>query len=333
MKSIDSKAAWRADELGSGEALVVELSARQRQRIEGAVEAVRRSGLALTDISREDFPLPGCEGLVNRLIGELRDGRGAVILRGLERYVEAEDDAARVFWGLGQHLGIPEPQDAQGALLHHIRDIGAEVRGTDDIRGFQTHHPLAYHNDGGDFFMLYCLSQARAGGDSILVSAVSVFNEILRRRPDLAEVLCEPFYFDARANQLPGRRRVQEVPIFTVEDGRLHVLYKRGYIQLAQRFEEVPRLSRAQVEAMDLMDELCGDARFCLRFRLRPGDIEIANNFTVLHGRTGYEPSEPRHLLRLWLTLREGFPVPNALSSTREFGLTWERRQQLNAAD
>ena len=333
MKAIESGAAWRADQLGSEAALVMELTTAEVAAVDAALAAVKHSGSALADISREDFPLPGCEGLVKRLIREIRDGRGALILRGLEHHIDAEDDAARLFWGLGQHLGIPEPQDAQGALLHHIRDIGADVRGTDNIRGFQTHHPLAYHNDGGDFFMLYCLEQANTGGDSILVSAVSVFNEILRQRPDLARVLCESFSFDARANQLEGQSRVQEVPIFTIEDGRLHVLYKRGYIQLAQRFEEVPRLSRAQIAAMDLMDELCGDPRFCLRFRLRPGDVEIANNFTVLHGRTGYEAQEPRHLLRQWLTLREGFPIPEVFSRTREFGLTWERRQRLNAAD
>jgi alpha-ketoglutarate-dependent taurine dioxygenase len=333
VKVIECPAAWRADALGSEQGLVVSLSAREQGAFEEALAAVREKSLPLTEMSRDDFPLPGCEGLIRGLIHEIRDGRGALILRGLEQYIAEEEDAAKVFWGLGQHLGIPEPQDADGALLHHIRDIGAEVRGTDNIRGFQTHHPLAYHNDGGDFFMLYCLRQSRAGGDSILVSAVSVYNEIVRRRPDLAEVLCEPFAFDARSNQLPGQKRVQEVPIFTVEDGCLYVLYKRGYIQLAQRFEEVPQLTRAQTEAMDLMDEVCGDPRFCLRFRLRPGDIEIANNFLVLHGRTGYERNEPRHLLRLWLTLREGFPIPEALSTTREFGLTWERRQRLNAAD
>ena len=333
MKPIVSPAAWRADKLGSERALVVELTARERKSFEAGLLAAGRSGLALTEISREDFPLAGCEGLIDRLIREIRDGRGALILRGLEHHIGDEQAAAMIFWGLGQHLGIPEPQDAAGALLHHIRDIGADVRGTDNIRGFQTHHPLAYHNDGGDFFLLYCLEQSQVGGDSILVSAVSVYNEIVRRRPDLAQVLCQPFAFDARANQLQGERRVQEVPIFSVEDNRLHVLYKRGYIQLAQRFEEVPRLTYAQIEAMDLMDELCGDSRFCLRVRLRPGDIEIANNFVVLHGRTGYEPDEARHLLRQWLTLREGLPIPEVLSRTREFGLTWERRHRLHAAD
>lgn len=333
MKAIESGGAWRADELGSEQALVVALTQHEQRAFDVALLAARRSRLALTDISREDFPLAGCEGLIDRLIREIRDGRGALILRGLHRHIADPQAAAMLFWGLGQHLGIPEPQDAEGALLHHIRDIGADVRGTDNIRGFQTHHPLACHNDGGDFFMLYCLEQSQAGGDSILVSAVSVYNEIVRRRPDLARVLCQPFAFDARANQLRGERRVQNAPIFSIEDNRLHVLYKRGYIQLAQRFEEVPRLTPAQTQAMDLMDELCGDPRFCLRFRMRPGDIEIANNFLILHGRTGYEATEPRHLLRQWLTLREGFPIPEVLSRTREFGLTWKRRQQLHAAD
>ena len=43
---------------------------------------------------------------------------------------------------------------------------------------------------------------------------------------------------------------------------------------------------------------------------LEPGDIQIANNLSVLHQRTEFvdhaEPERKRHLLRLWLAAHHG---------------------------
>ena len=50
-------------------------------------------------------------------------------------------------------------------------------------------------------------------------------------------------------------------------------------------------------------------AASCLEFPFHTGDIQFANNFTVLHGRAGHEevPDEDRKrvLLRLWLDFPE----------------------------
>ncbi len=41
-----------------------------------------------------------------------------------------------------------------------------------------------------------------------------------------------------------------------------------------------------------------------------PGDMQFVNNYAILHSRTDFEdfeePDQRRHLLRLWLTMREG---------------------------
>ena len=45
-----------------------------------------------------------------------------------------------------------------------------------------------------------------------------------------------------------------------------------------------------------------------------PGDVQILNNHTMLHARTGYEdwpePEKKRHLLRLWLCPPDGSRLP-----------------------
>jgi alpha-ketoglutarate-dependent taurine dioxygenase len=42
-----------------------------------------------------------------------------------------------------------------------------------------------------------------------------------------------------------------------------------------------------------------------LDMQLSPGDVQLVSNHTVVHARTSYvdDPSSPRHLLRLWLSL------------------------------
>ena len=71
-------------------------------------------------------------------------------------------------------------------------------------------------------------------------------------------------------------------------------------------------LSEQQIEALDLFEAICNEPKIQLSFYMEPGDIQIANNFSVLHARTKYEdfqePDQKRHLFRIWLTLKNGRP-------------------------
>ena len=164
---------------------------------------------------------------------------------------------------------------------------------------------------------------------SRLVSAVEVFNTILRRRPDLADVLQQDFHFDARGQRQDGER-CQRAPIFTVHEDNLHVLMKRSYIETAQRFDDVPRLTEAQLEALALLNEVMAEDGMALEFRLEPGDTLVASNHVVLHGRTAFSdasgPGSERHMLRLWLTIANGRALPPHYADTREFAATYRRR-------
>ena len=96
------------------------------------------------------------------------------------------------------------------------------------------------------------------------------------------------------------------------------MLYKRRYITLAQRFEDVPRLTPLQTEALDLLDQLCNDPDMHLEFTMQTGDILLGNNYATLHSRTSYQdhddPALRRHLLRVWLTLEQGSPAARGVS-------------------
>jgi hypothetical protein len=189
------------------------------------------------------------------------------------------------------------------------------------VRTYETNEAQPWHNDGGDVFALLCRKASARGGRSFVVSAHSAFNAVLERDPDLAHALLEPFCFDARGQQLPGHPPVQTVPVFTCHAGHLLTLYKRHYIELAQRFPDVPALSERQRRALDALDAACDDTRMHLAFDLEPGDVEIGHNFSTLHARSAFEggSADGRHLIRLWLGLRDGWPLPAIYRDTREF--------------
>ena len=329
---LETPAAWRGSDLAADRSWVYELHPQVIAELEANREAVRRSGKSLLEVCAEDFPLPAFDPLRRELQDQLEGGRGFGLIRGLPSQTCSDDDAALLFWGLGIHIGTPEQQDRAGNRLHHVRDTGKDL-GTDDVRKYQTNQEIPFHNDGSDIFMLLCVRNARQGGRSRLVSATTVFNEIVARRPDAAAALQKPFYFDARGQQAPGEPRYQKLPVFHYHAGFLSVLHKRFYIDLAQRFPEVPRLTSEQVEALDLMDQVCEERGVSLDFDTLPGDILVANNYEILHSRTAFEdhtqPDRRRHMLRLWLTIPNGRPLPPVFETTREFRHSYARRRRV----
>jgi len=321
---------WRGSEIKDAAAWIHRLDEEDAAAVDKALRHAQRSGVDVFGITAEDFPLGAFGEALAALRTELEGGRGFQLLRGLPVSRYSPEECRLLAWGLASHIGSPEPQDRKGSLMHDITDTGRTVDGGEATRGFETSEELTFHNDGGDAFMLLCLRPAKSGGVSKLASAGALFNEVVARRPDLAEVLQRPFHFDARAQEGAGRSRCQVVPVFTHHAGHLSVLYKRRYIELAQRFPEVPRLTPEQVEALDLVDAICADPDFHLSFEMEPGDVQIGNNYAVLHSRTTFVDHEDalrrRHLLRIWMTLPNGRPLPPVFEETREFGPAYARR-------
>ena len=326
---LDDPAAWRGDRMAARGDWALDLDDAMVEELEAAVGAVAERGLDLFAVTGGDFPLPRTRGPIGAMLGELEGGRGFVLLRGLPvaRWSEAETRIA--LWGIGTHLGRPVGQDLAGSLLHDVRDVGRPFGSDESIRYFQTSHAIRLHTDGGDIFALACVRRGARGGKTLVVSAVEVFNEVVRRRPDLAAVLQEDFWVDARG-QRPDGARCQVLPVYTWHAGYLSVLLKAEYIYSAQRFDDVPRLTAAQVEALELFHRITEEPGMALALDLAPGEVLLASNHTIVHGRTEFEdlpdPARRRHLLRLWLTIPNGRPLPPHYADTREYAETYRQR-------
>ncbi len=128
-----------------------------------------------------------------------------------------------------------------------------------------------------------------------------------RDRPDLLERLFDPIATDRRGEVPEGMKPWMEIPPLNWHDGKLTVFYQRQYIDSAQRFEGVMRLTELHIEALDMFDALANDPGLHVQMRLRPGDMQFVYNHSQLHDRTGFvdwpERAKRRHLMRLWLTI------------------------------
>lgn len=306
--------AWYGRDMAASDVWIRDFSASELAEIEHAVDAVRRSGVALADLTPAAFPLPTLGPYLRRLLGELLEGRGFVLLRGLPVGRWSREEQASAYLGLGSWLGRFRSQNAKGHLLGHVKDLGLDIRDP-AVRYYQTSRGLEYHTDSVDIVGLLCLQSAKSGGESYIASSMTVYNEVLRRRPDLIPALFEPFPTDRRGEVPEGMQPWFDIPIYHRHAGRLSCIYVRQYIESAQEhFPRARRLTEAQYEAMDLMDELCNDAGVHLAMDFRPGDVQLLHNHQILHSRADFEnwpqPERHRHLLRLWLAPPEARPLP-----------------------
>ena len=304
MGPIESPAGWRGSTLRESDAWIARLSPADQDEMVALARRLRSTGKPREALTPDDADPGRLGGLLRGWRDELSRGRGFVLVRGLPLDRLSPDDATLVYWALGLHLGKPVPQNLAGELLTDIRDTGADP---DDrsTRLYRTRAEQDFHTDGADIIGLLCLHGAKSGGESRIVSSVTVFNEVLRQRPELAPVLFEDFcwhYFE------PGMERPIHFvrPICAERGGGLNTSFIPWYIRRAQELPEVPRMSDAQRDAIAIVERIANEPDLYLDMEFLPGDVQLLKNAVILHKRTEYEdfpePERKRHLVRLWLT-------------------------------
>ncbi|HSW17516.1 MAG TPA: TauD/TfdA family dioxygenase [Ramlibacter sp.] len=310
----DNAQSWRGPDMAARTDWIYELDASEIGEIDQAVSVFERSGADLVGMRRSDFPLGALAGRMASLRHDLLHGRGFFLVRNVpvERYTTQQ--AAAAFLGLGLHLGEPVSQNGKGHILGHVKNLGADFSDP-ETRGYQTNSQLAFHTDFSDFVGLLCLKTPKEGGASSLASSTTVWNEMVKRRPDLAQALTAPVCYTRWGEIEPGQRRYSEVPVFTPHDGRMIVFFNaRRTIMKAQAFPEVPRVTSQQLEALDLLESIVHDPAIHMDMVLRTGDMQFLCNHYLFHTRTSYEDwpemARRRHLLRLWLACEEGPALP-----------------------
>lgn len=313
--TVAGPASWYGRDLQDNDQWVETLNAAEIDELMIALAGVEAAGTPMLTMTAADFPLPTLGPRLLELARQLDQGRGFWLLRGLPIDRLTERQAAFIYWGMGLHMGTPVSQNARGHLLGHVIDEGLEFKVDSGVRGYQTRLRLPYHTDSSDVVGLLCLKPAKSGGLSSVASTTSTFNEVVKRRPDLAHLWFQHWYYDRRNEESPGEKPFFTTPLAHLQDGQLSIRYVRSFLDSAQRHDAVPRRTEQETEFLDLIDEISHEPGHALHMDFQPGDIQFVGNYTTFHSRTKYEdfdePAEKRHLLRLWLALDDARTIPD----------------------
>ena len=309
-KPITDPVAWKGQDLTQDDSWIFHLSDESLAGIAEALAFCKARGAKVPDITQEDFPVAGkLQEDIAFFCEELENGRGFVLIRGLNKTGYSEEDLATVYYGIGVHMGTPVSQNPKGEMLGKVTSVGDPNQR--DTRVYETNAYLPYHTDLSDVVGLLSIRKAKSGGLSSLVSAATVYNEILTKHPEYVGLLYRPLYFNHLGEELPSLS-----PIFSYHNGKAACRYLRKYLEDGQEIRGI-KLSKVETEMLDLIDSIIHDDAIRMDMMLEPGDIQFANNYTVMHSRTSFEdyddPEQKRRLLRLWLKM------PNARALAPEF--------------
>ncbi len=328
-KPITGPGAWVGSKLQRDASWIYRLDSAALDEIDAALAHAKRVN-ARIPFGPDAFPLPRFSRALEAILDEIEKGRGFVLLRGIERSRYSDEDCELIYWGLGVHLGTPVSQNARGHVLGHVRDEGRAVADP-NARAYQTRERMDFHTDllPVDVLGLFCMRTAKSGGESKVVSALTLHNVLLAERPDLLEVLYGPFHLDWRGEEPAGVQPWFTIPMFSERDGQVTTrLCSRSYFESAARFGAQYGPTALQREALGKAQEIANRAELMLSMDFEEGDIQLLNNHTTLHARTAYEdhdePAQQRHLLRMWIAVADARrrPLSDALADRYE----WVRR-------
>ncbi len=303
MEPVIDPAGWTPETLGGVDEFSYVITNRDADELTAGIAAFRRHGVSIEGVNRDNFPLKDFADVLADVRCELIDGRGIVMFRNFPVERLDREERAIAYFGLGSYLGKAMSQNRHGHILGHVTDLGGDYSDS-NTRGYMTRAEMRFHSDACDYVGLLCINAAKSGGASRVASSVTVYNRMLKERPDLAKALCDDLYRSRSGEMNPGEEPWIKHPIFCFRDGYFSAIGLGAAIDKAQTLPGVPPFTPAQKEAIALyrttVEQCAADMDF------RPGDIQFLNNFVTLHTRREYrdwpEPQRKRHLLRLWLS-------------------------------
>ena len=308
--------AWRCGDVAS-DAGRLAVSANAHDELARTAMLLVDNPLPTEALRPADFDLPHCRALMAEAARMLRHGCGFVIvdrlaLDGIERRA-----AIGLYWLLAAMLARPVAQKWDGTMIYDVTDKGRPPG--NGVRPDITNVEQNFHTDNSynhcppHYVALLCLQTAMQGGVSGLVSFHAAHEEMRRRHPDLLPRLYRPFHFDRQREHAPEDAMTVSHPLFVWTGERLIARLSlrqvlNGYALAGEALDQEGR------EALEAFEAVMNDPALRRDFHFEPGQIQIVDNLSLGHKRTGFtdwpEPDRKRHLVRLWLR-DEGRPFYN----------------------
>jgi hypothetical protein len=202
---------------------------------------------------------------------------------------EADKDIAR---RLGARLGLERLQANPLADEDGITSL--EVAPAKSGRGYipYSNRRLLWHTDGYynspqqriRAFLLHCARPAATGGENRLLDPEIAYILLRDADPRYVAALAAPDAMTIPANEEDpaAQRGAQTGPVFTFEDGALHMRYTARTRSIEWRPDETTRAAVAYLRQI-----LEADSPYVFRLRLAGGQGLVCNN--VLHDRSAFE--------------------------------------------
>jgi len=314
-------AAWTRAAANDTSAWTVTFTADECKQIIAAAKSLAAENRPTHEIEQHFFEQQSdtLHQTLHRAAEDVLTGRGFVLFRGFPLDSLTQSEAAYGYAAVGRYFGQVVAQNPKGDVIGKVMNYAKDWKADASVRGYQTGMHMDFHSDSCDCVALLCMHPAKSGGLSAIVSSVAIYNHMKTHTPDLLQVLCEPFHYDRRGEEVEGVLPYYVTALFHEHNGEVFNRYCREYIESAQRFSEVPRLSDRQVAAMNEFDRLCHSDEFIVHMDFQRGDIQLLNNHVVLHSRTAFEDHEElekrRLLWRLYVNNRSQAQRPACFES------------------
>ena len=304
---------WSAADLERDQRWIYHSSLSEQDRLVDLARAVESQCNGdpnrLLTMGKADFDLGPLSERLHEMMAEIRDGTGVVLYRGLPLDEVSTLGAAALYWAIGRHLGTPKSNNPEGDMIGHVVNTGGNYDNPNQ-RGYQTNVEMDYHCDQSDIVGLLCIHPAMTGGLSKVVSSRAVHAAIRAQRPDLEATLSDSFCWTKHAETSTGEKPYYESPVFNFAGEVLSTSFGPKHMIKGHRLAEAPDMTPLQTEAIDVMSALADEMH--LSMDLQRGDIQLVNNYKILHTRTAFddwpEPGRQRVLWRLWLTVDDFLP-------------------------
>jgi hypothetical protein len=300
---IVDKTTWLAADFTTADRYRRPLNRDMIAEVESAARTLLESGGDVHSVGFRKAQLPATATLLQAAYEDVENGAGFTVLSNLpvERWGIELSRAALCL--IGSNFGEISLQNREGEYVLDVMDKSTPV--SSQSRGYHSNDKLEFHNDGTHTVALMCIETAKAGGESLLVSASTVYNEISRLRPDLMATLMCGYRHSRRNQRDPDQAPVMEdrTPVFSFLDGVFHNCYSG--VSITSSLDQGETHTAQERSALEYLEEMLARPELALAMEFRKGDIQLVNNFTMLHSRTAFidhGPERRRHLLRLWLT-------------------------------
>ena len=187
-------------------------------------------------------------------------------------------------------LGSLIVQNNEGDKTVFVYDRDRDLSMHKGARYHQTREGGSIHTDNvnvsskWDYMILSCLSSGLVGGETILVNAKNIYEKLNKKFKLAKRTLQKKFYWEKRGLS----KSFYSAPILKINNkGEPEFRYLRPYLVSAHIKKGKP-LSDKQLYALDVLDALLESSDNQYRFYMKPGDLIIALDSQVLHGRTSF---------------------------------------------